>query len=73
MSQATQLLFKNRKPGETVFFDTYRAGGGYQGLEKALRTMTPQEIRELVKAAALRGRGGAGFPTGVKWGVFPCG
>lgn len=71
MSQTTQLLFKNRKPGKTVFIDGFRAGGGYQGLEKALRTMTPLEIRELVKAAALRGRGGAGFPTGVKWGFFP--
>lgn len=71
MSQTPQLLFKNRKAGETVFMPEYRASGGYRGLEKALRTMTPQDIRELVKAAGLRGRGGAGFPTGVKWGFFP--
>jgi NADH-quinone oxidoreductase subunit F len=71
VSQTPQLLFKNRRPGETVFMDGYRATGGYQALEKAFRQMTPQELRELVKAAALRGRGGAGFPTGVKWTFFP--
>lgn len=66
-----QLLFKNRRPDETVFLDGYRASGGYQGLEQALKGMTPEEIRLLVKEANLRGRGGAGFPTGVKWSFFP--
>lgn len=66
-----QLLFKNRRPGETVFLEGYRASGGYQGLEQAFRRMTPDEIRQRVKEANLRGRGGAGFPTGVKWGFFP--
>ncbi len=71
MSQNPQLLFKNRKQGETVFIEGYRATGGYQGLEKAFREMSPQSLRELVKASNLRGRGGAGFPTGVKWTFFP--
>ncbi|HDR46853.1 MAG TPA: NADH-quinone oxidoreductase subunit NuoF [Geoalkalibacter subterraneus] len=71
MSQTTQLLFKNRVPGKTVFLKEFSANGGYQGLKTAFQSMTPLEIRELVKAAALRGRGGAGFPTGVKWGFFP--
>ena len=71
MSQTPQILFKNRKPGETVFIKEFSANGGYQGLKAALQTMTPVEIRELVKSSALRGRGGAGFPTGVKWGFFP--
>lgn len=71
MSQTPQLLFKNRQPGKTVFLDGYRATGGYQGLEQALRGMTPARLRELVKATNLRGRGGAGFPTGVKWNFFP--
>ncbi|MBD1400566.1 NADH-quinone oxidoreductase subunit NuoF [Pelovirga terrestris] len=71
MSQTTQLLFKNRVPGKTVFFKDFCANGGYQGLKTAIQTMSPLEIRDLVKAAALRGRGGAGFPTGVKWGFFP--
>ncbi|WP_298037924.1 NADH-quinone oxidoreductase subunit NuoF [uncultured Desulfuromonas sp.] len=66
-----QLLFKNRVPGETAFLDVYRRGGGYAGLEKALKTMTPAEVTEEVKASGLRGRGGAGFPTGTKWSFFP--
>ncbi|MBN2503674.1 MAG: NADH-quinone oxidoreductase subunit NuoF [Anaerolineales bacterium] len=41
---------------------------GYRALEKALTSMTPAEIREEVKASSLRGRGGAGFPAGLKWG-----
>ncbi len=71
MSQTPQLLFKNRVPGKTVFLKEFSANGGYQGLKTALQTMSPLEIRELVKASSLRGRGGAGFPTGVKWGFFP--
>ena len=66
-----QLLFKNRRPGQTVFLQEYRATGGYEGLEKAFRQMTPEEVRQLVKDSNLRGRGGAGFPTGVKWSFFP--
>ncbi len=65
------LLFKNRRPGETTFLDGFRRTGGYQGLEKALKSMTPLEVREAVKASGLRGRGGAGFPTGAKWSFFP--
>jgi len=70
MSDYPQVLFKNRRPGTTAFLPEYQAGGGYQGLRRAL-TMTPPEVRELVKASGLRGRGGAGFPTGVKWSFFP--
>ena len=45
----------------------YVAMGGYEALGKALTTMTPQEVIDVMKASGLRGRGGAGFPTGVKW------
>ena len=51
----------------------YERAGGYQALRKALRTMAPQEVVGAVKDANLRGRGGAGFPTGVKWGLVPHG
>jgi len=47
--------------------DDYLATGGYQGLEKALKSMSPAEVRETVKDSGLRGRGGGGFPTGLKW------
>lgn len=48
------------------YFDAYRKNGGYRALEKALK-MSPDEIVEEVKKSGLRGRGGAGFPTGMKW------
>ena len=52
--------------------DSYRKVDGYQAWERILREKTPQEdIIENVKASALRGRGGAGFPTGLKWSFMP--
>jgi NADH-quinone oxidoreductase subunit F len=51
--------------------DAYRADGGYRALNKALNEMTPARVGEIVKESALRGRGGAGFPTGVKWTFLP--
>ncbi|ETX05863.1 MAG: hypothetical protein ETSY2_20485, partial [Candidatus Entotheonella gemina] len=51
--------------------ENYRAKGGYDGLEKALKDMEPDEIIGMVRDAGLRGRGGAGFPSGVKWGFLP--
>ena len=51
--------------------DIYLKYGGYGAAEKALKKMTPSEVLEEVKKANLRGRGGAGFPAGVKWGFVP--
>jgi len=49
----------------------YEADGGYKALRMALTSLKPEEIRDVVKESGLRGRGGAGFPTGVKWGFVP--
>lgn len=48
-------------------FEVYRQKGGYRAVEKALKTMSPDDVVEEVKKSGLRGRGGAGFPTGMKW------
>ncbi|HEX4001130.1 MAG TPA: NADH-quinone oxidoreductase subunit NuoF [Candidatus Acidoferrales bacterium] len=51
--------------------DTYLQNGGYKALEKAVKQMTPDSIIDEVKKSSLRGRGGAGFPTGMKWSFVP--
>lgn len=57
-------------PGDSNTLHRYEATGGYATLRSALAEMTPEHIHEQVKAANLRGRGGAGFPAGVKWGFL---
>jgi len=62
-----RIIFENlTKPGYAPDIETYLAHGGYESLKKAV-TMKPVEIVDAVKAANLRGRGGAGFPCGTKW------
>ncbi|MBK7212271.1 MAG: NADH-quinone oxidoreductase subunit NuoF [Bacteroidales bacterium] len=60
------LLEKIDIPGINTF-DGYRAEGGFSTVERALRSMKPDEVTEEVRISGLRGRGGAGFPTGLKW------
>ena len=61
-----KLLLKNAHIEGIRYFETYRKNGGYEAAEKALK-MTTDEVLEEVKTSGLRGRGGAGFPTGMKW------
>src|SRR5688500_11253789 len=51
--------------------DVYRRNGGYEALKKVLDGMSPDDVINEVKASGLRGRGGAGFPTGMKWSFVP--
>jgi NADH-quinone oxidoreductase subunit F len=60
------LLDKINIPGIKTY-EVYRQNGGYASVEKALKTLTPDEVVEEVKKSGLRGRGGAGFPAGMKW------
>ncbi len=62
-----KLLIHNDKVPNIHTLDVYRAHGGYASVEKALKTMTPDQVTEELKKSGLRGRGGAGFPTGMKW------
>ena len=79
----TSGAFHERHPGETPLIskrwgikdsrkiEVYLKHEGYQALEKALKQMTPESIIDEVKKSSLRGRGGAGFPTGMKWSFVP--
>ncbi len=67
-SKQRLIALRNRGLIDPEQIDEYIARDGYRAAARALTSMTPEEIREEVKASGLRGRGGAGFPTGVKWG-----
>lgn len=67
----TKILTRNINVPNLTSIDVYESLGGYRGLRKALREYRPAEITDIVKKSGLRGRGGAGFPTGVKWGFVP--
>src|SRR5690242_17738883 len=67
-------LTEHIKPdGAVLTLPEYEATGGYQALRKALGNMSPKQVLDTVTESNLRGRGGAGFPTGTKWSFVPMG
>jgi len=63
----SHILLRHRDIPEISSLNVYRKNGGFEAFKKAVTKMKPGQVTDLVKASGLRGRGGAGFPTGVKW------
>ncbi|MEK6613589.1 MAG: NADH-quinone oxidoreductase subunit NuoF [Candidatus Binatota bacterium] len=66
-----KVLLRNIDVPDSHTLAVYKSRGGYRALEQVLRGMSPEKLIEEVKASGLRGRGGAGFPTGMKWNFVP--
>ena len=66
----TPVLSRSWGDADSFTLAGYRRHRGYEALERALK-MAPDDLIALVKESGLRGRGGAGFPTGMKWGFIP--
>ncbi len=71
MAEAIRVVSKNFHKEESHTLRVYLEGGGYEAIKQVLREIEPSQVIEMVKASGLRGRGGAGFPAGVKWGFIP--
>ena len=67
LSKQTRIALRHCGLIDPVSLDDYREADGYEGLEKVLKTMTPEDVIEEIKKSGLAGRGGAGFPTWFKW------
>ncbi len=70
MAEKRVLMAFGLEPGQKQI-ETYEKNGGYQAIRKAIPAIKPDDLIEMVKASGLRGRGGAGFATGMKWGFVP--
>jgi len=68
LSKQRRIVLRNCGIIDPESIDDYLGAGGYKAMEKVLHSMSPQEVIDEVTRSGLRGRGGAGFPTGVKWG-----
>ena len=66
-----RILLRDLDVPDIGQLDVYVKHGGYEALRKALTSMQPEQVTDVVKASGLRGRGGAGFPTGLKWSFIP--
>ena len=73
MVSETRVLLQHIGSPDLLTVDGYVKKGGYKNLQKALTGMNPELIRDEVKKSGLLGRGGAGFPTGLKWSFIPAG
>lgn len=71
MADFEPVLLANIHLPDSHTFDVYEGKGGYRALRKTMRELKPVDVIEMVKASGLRGRGGAGFPTGLKWTFLP--
>jgi NADH-quinone oxidoreductase subunit F len=73
MAEALKLLTRNVGKANSTNADAYMAAGGYDAMMTVLHKMTPEQVLNEVKASNLKGRGGAGFPAGLKWSFLPKG
>jgi NADH-quinone oxidoreductase subunit F len=71
MADYEPVLLANISKPDSHTLAVYQAGGGYQALGRVLREQSPKDVVEAVRTSNLRGRGGAGFPTGLKWSFLP--
>src|ERR1700741_1702874 len=71
MAEFEPVLLRRILKKADVGLEAYRRDGGYRAFSRAVKEMSPAQVIDIVKSAGLRGRGGAGFPCGVKWTFLP--